>query len=123
MAVGEALVVVQVVEGSLAEVVFQVVEDQVEDGNIYVNIQNMKTYIYDVRTPEEYQGGHIEGAINLPLDQLMDKTEYALSILKDIDKENDEIKVYCASGARASVAKNILEFMQYKNVVNAGGLR
>ena len=83
----------------------------------------MKTYIIDVRTTEEYQEGHIGGAINLPIDQLMDKTEYALSILKDIDKENDHIKVYCASGARAAVAKNILDFMQYKNVVNAGGLR
>lgn len=83
----------------------------------------MKTYIFDVRTPEEYQYGHIEEAINLPIDHLMDMTDYAKSVLKDIDKENDEIKVYCASGARAGVAKNILDFMQYKNVVNAGGLR
>lgn len=83
----------------------------------------MKTHILDVRTSEEYKEGYIEAALNLPLDELMDKTEYALSILKDIDKENDHIKVYCASGARAAVAKNILDFMQYKNVVNAGGLR
>jgi phage shock protein E len=84
--------------------------------------KNMKTYILDVRSPEEYKAGHIENAINLPVDELFDRSEYALSILKNINKENDEIKVYCASGARAAVVKSILEFMQYKSVANMGGL-
>lgn len=83
----------------------------------------MKIHILDVRSPEEYQEGYIEDAINLPIDELMNRSEYALSILKNIDKENDQIKVYCASGARAGMAKSILEFMQYQNVINAGGMR
>ncbi len=82
----------------------------------------MKTYILDVRSPEEYKSSHIENAINLPVDELFDRSEYALAILKNIDKKNDQIKVYCASGARAAVVKSILEFMQYKNVTNMGGL-
>jgi phage shock protein E len=83
----------------------------------------MKTYIFDVRTAEEYQEECIEGAINLPLDGLMNKTEYTLSILKNIDKENDHIKVYCASGGRAEVAKSVLESMYYKNIINMGGIK
>ena len=82
----------------------------------------MKIHILDVRSPEEYKGGFIEGAISLPIDELLNRSEYALSILKEIDKENDQIKVYCASGARSSMAKSILEFMQYKDVVNLGGV-
>lgn len=85
--------------------------------------QNMKTYILDVRSPEEYKEGYIKDAINLPIDELLDRSEYALSILKNIHKEDDHIKVYCASGARAAMAKSILEFMQYQNVVNVGGVR
>lgn len=82
----------------------------------------MKTYILDVRSPEEYESGYKENAINLPIDELFNRSEYALSILKDINKD-DQIKVYCFSGARATLAKSILEFMQYTNVVNLGGLR
>ncbi len=82
----------------------------------------MKTYILDVRSTEEYKYGYVENAINLPIDELLNRSELALSILKDIDKENDQINVYCASGARAAMAKSILEFMQYKDVVNLGGV-
>lgn len=82
----------------------------------------MKIFIFDVRTPEEYKSGYVEHAINLPIDELLNRSEYALSILKEIDKENDQIKLYCASGARSSVAMSVLEFMQYKNIVNLGGI-
>ena len=82
----------------------------------------MKIHILDVRSLEEYKSGHIENSINLPVDELFDRSEYALAILKNIDKENDQIKIYCASGARAAIVKSILEFMQYKNVANMGGL-
>jgi phage shock protein E len=85
-------------------------------------MKNMKTYILDVRSPEEFKYGYIENAINLPIDELLNRSEYALSILKTIHKEDDQIKVYCASGARAAMVKSILEFMQYKDVVNLGGV-
>jgi phage shock protein E len=81
----------------------------------------MKTYILDVRGPNEYKEGCIENAVNLPIDELLNRSDFAIYILKNIDKDKDEIKVYCASGARAVMAKSILEFMQYKNVVNMGG--
>jgi phage shock protein E len=82
----------------------------------------MKTYILDVRSPEEYDSGHKENAINLPVDELYDASEYALSILNNIEK-TDQIKVYCFSGSRASMAKNILESMGYTDVENLGGFR
>ena len=90
-------------------------------GNLCVNIHKyMKTYILDVRSPEEYEAGYKENAINLPIDELFNKSEYALSILKNINKD-DQIKVYCFSGSRAAVAKIILESMGYNNVENLGG--
>ncbi len=83
---------------------------------------NMKTYILDVRSPDEYKAGCREGAINLPMDELFENSEYAVSILKNIEKD-DSIHVYCFSGGRASMAKNILESMGYVKVINLGGLQ
>lgn len=50
--------------------------------------------ILDVRTTEEYRGGHVPGSINVPLDRL-ESTEF--------DKETP-LFVYCLSGARSSRA-------------------
>lgn len=81
-----------------------------------------KVYIVDVRSPEEYIEGYKEDAINLPLEDLYNNTMLAKSILENIDKD-DEIRVYCFSGGRAGMAKNILEGMGYTDVVNLGGFR
>ncbi|MET8404540.1 rhodanese-like domain-containing protein [Streptomyces sp900116325] len=55
--------------------------------------------VIDVRTPGEYAGGHLPGALNIPLDQL-DRA------LPDIRKaaERGEVLVVCASGARSENA-------------------
>jgi rhodanese-related sulfurtransferase len=47
----------------------------------------MKTYILDVRSPDEYKAGCREGAINLPMDELFENSEYAVSILKNITEK------------------------------------
>jgi phage shock protein E len=81
----------------------------------------MKTYILDVRSPDEYESGHRENAINLPVDELFNNSENAFSILKNIEKD-DIVHVYCFSGSRASMAKKLLESMGYTQVINLGGL-
>lgn len=73
--------------------------------------------LIDCRTKEEYDEGHLEGAINIPVQDIM-KGE--LGALETLPKDT-EIRCYCASGARSGVAKQILESKGFKNVHNLGG--
>lgn len=73
----------------------------------------MTRMIIDVREPEEYAGGHVDGAINIPPAQLMAGAKELADVPKDT-----EIVVYCVSGSRSNVSKHILEQMGYTNIVN-----
>ena len=64
-------------------------------------VNDNKTFLVDVRTPEEYNAEKIEGAVNIPLDQI----ENRLSEFQG--KKN--IIVYCRSGIRAGKAKDLLQ--------------
>lgn len=57
--------------------------------------------ILDVRTQSEYDDGHIEGAVLIPVQELADR-------LGDLSKD-DEILVYCRSGNRSATAVGIME--------------
>lgn len=71
-------------------------------------------YVYvDVREPEEYAKGHVEGAINLPPADLMAGAEK----LKDVPKDATII-LYCVSGSRSNVSAGFLQRMGYTNVIN-----
>lgn len=68
----------------------------------------------DVRTAEEYQAGHLEGAVHLPYDEIEQKiTE--LKLAKDT-----EIQLYCRSGRRSGIALETLRAMGFSKVTNAG---
>lgn len=69
-------------------------------------------YLVDVRTPQEFAGGSVKGAINIPLD----KIESQLSKFKD----KNHIIVFCRSGNRSGQAKSFLEKNRYTNVTNGG---
>lgn len=87
------------------------------DNNMYDLITNYakeKISLIDVRTPEEFADGHIEGAINFPLDNI-----YNFEKL-NIDKESI-ILVYCRSGNRSSQAQKILEKKGYFTI-DLGGI-
>lgn len=71
-----------------------------------------KPYILDVRTIEEYNLSHIDGAINIPLDELREN-------LEKLDKSK-EIVVHCHSGLRSYLACRILKQKGY-NVKNLIG--
>ena len=73
-----------------------------------------RAVLIDVRTPDEYAGGHIPRSRNLPLDQIT-KAESALP-----DK-NLPLYVYCEKGSRSKKACAQLEKMGYTNVQNIGG--
>lgn len=73
----------------------------------------MEYFIIDVREPEQYEAGHVNGAVNISADELASGT----TKLDDISKETPII-VYCLSGSRSNVAKEILRDMGYTNVTN-----
>lgn len=71
-----------------------------------------KSFLVDVRTPQEFSEGSAPGAVNIPLDQV--KTRIAEF------KEKEQVVVFCRSGSRSSQAKSILEQNGIANVVNGG---
>lgn len=70
--------------------------------------------IIDVRTKEEFDEMHIDGAININVQDL------AKGKLPETAKDA-KILVYCASGGRSEFAKHILESAGFSNVTNGGG--
>ena len=72
--------------------------------------------ILDVRTEAEFNEGHIEGAILLPVDQIKKDAE---NVLPDKEKL---ILIYCRSGNRSKTAADQLIDMGYKNVMDFGGI-
>lgn len=72
--------------------------------------------LVDVRTPEEFAAGAVEGAINIPLD----------SMRQSLDRipADKPVVVYCAVGLRGYLASNILRQHGFKDVRNLiGGLK
>ena len=72
--------------------------------------------LLDVRTQEEFDAGHIAGAILLPYDEIAFK---AATVLPDKEKE---IVLYCRSGRRSAIAKKALVELGYKDVEDFGGI-
>lgn len=69
-------------------------------------------YLVDVRTPDEFAGGHFPGAVNIPVDDLRGRISEI-----PIDRQ---IAVYCQVGQRGYLATRILRQRGF-NAVNVGG--
>lgn len=97
-----------------------------DQGAVYVNItaeeakQIMDTeegyIILDVREQDEYDAGHIPGAILIPYTQIEEKANEMLP-----DKEQ-LILVYCRSGRRSKIAAEALVKLGYTNIKEFGGI-
>jgi NADPH-dependent 2,4-dienoyl-CoA reductase/sulfur reductase-like enzyme/rhodanese-related sulfurtransferase len=78
--------------------------------------ENNGTLIVDVRTVQEFNTGAYPGALNIPLDDVMQRrNEFG----NDLGRE---IVVYCASGGRSAYAQRQLIQLGYTNVKNGGGI-
>ena len=76
--------------------------------------------VLDVRTSDEFSGGHLPTATNVPIDDFQSRLPEVEQLAKG--NKSQPIVVYCARGGRAQRAKQALEAAGYTNVVNGGGL-
>lgn len=79
----------------------------------FLNSDKSSIFVLDVRTRDEYDLGHIEGAVNIPVDELRN----------NLDKlpRDKKIVVYCGVGLRAYVACRILYQNGFEEVYNLTG--
>lgn len=80
-------------------------------------MENDEGYIIlDVRRADEFEAGHIPGAVNLPNEEIANNEIAMLS-----DKEQT-IYIYCRSGNRSKQAANKLAALGYNNIIEFGGI-
>ena len=72
--------------------------------------------VIDVRTVQEWDKDHLEGAVLIPYDQIGEK------IGAVVKNKSQRIYLYCRTGHRASIAKEALEKLGYKDIINLGPL-
>ena len=76
-------------------------------------IQSPDAVIIDVRTPEEFMGGHVAGSKNIPLMEIPHRIE-------ELKTMGGEIILCCASGNRSGQATYFLQNEGFTNVHNGG---
>ena len=82
---------------------------------IQENADNPVFFIIDVRTPEEFDGGYIEGAINIDY-----YSEDFRVQLEALDKDKSYL-VYCHSGRRSAGARDVMAELGFREVYNMSG--
>lgn len=88
-----------------------------------ITIEELKTKVsqgailIDVRSNQEYREGHLQGAINIPEFEIIDRVQ------REIPKKNQLIILYCQYGGRSKNAILNMKKMGYTNIYNLyGGL-
>lgn len=84
---------------------------EIDEENLEEFIKTGVTII-DVRSKQEYDEGHIDGAILIPEYEIKERIE---EIVKN---KEEKILVYCSSGTRSKIAQEELIKKGYKNVYN-----
>ena len=78
----------------------------------YEELMQQSAVIIDVRSPAEFKQGHIKGAVNMPLNEIVNQVSKI--------KKDRIIITCCASGMRSASAKNLLKNSGYEKVYNGG---
>ncbi|MDE3145415.1 MAG: rhodanese-like domain-containing protein [Bacteroidota bacterium] len=78
-------------------------------------LSNPQTSILDVRTAMEFEMEHINGAKNIPVNEI----QFRLDEIKNLSQP---IVVYCLSGGRSAMAASILKQAGINEVYNGGGI-
>ncbi|MFC3117294.1 rhodanese-like domain-containing protein [Cellvibrio fontiphilus] len=69
----------------------------------------------DVRTAEEFNAGHLEGAAHIPFEEI------AARIGEVTSDKNASIRLYCRTGRRSGIAQETLQAMGFTQATNEGG--
>jgi phage shock protein E len=77
----------------------------------------VKPVVIDARSPQEYAGGHLEGALLMPFDTIGSMIE------AQVPNRSTPILLYCRSGSRSEMARKTLVSMNYTRVENLGGMQ
>lgn len=75
---------------------------------------NVDHVLLDVRTPQEFASGHIPGAINISIDELIGR-------LSEVPQDKPVV-LYCRSGNRSNQAAQILDRAGYTQIYDLGGI-
>ena len=78
-------------------------------------LKDFRIHLIDVRSSQEFDEGHLDTAINIPVYQLEKEIE------NKVPNKEDTIILYCSSGYRSKEGKNKLEKMGYENVYQLKG--
>ncbi len=73
--------------------------------------------LIDVRTLAEFKQSHLEGAGNIPFDQIGKR------VAELGDDKNRPLVVYCRSGSRSSIARKTLKKLGFTEVIDGGGIQ
>ena len=73
--------------------------------------------IVDVRSEGEFASGHVEGAVNIPLDQVTKR------LVETVPDQNTPVLMHCHSGGRSGIAVGLARRKGYANAFNLGSLR
>ena len=77
--------------------------------------ENNNIIVIDIRPRDEYSYGHLDGAINIPMQEIENKIKYR------VQNKSQVIIVYCRYGGRSRKVVNKLRKMGYCNVYNLIG--
>ena len=80
-----------------------------------INKEHDKVFLIDVRSMQEYNEGHLNNAICIPLYELNKR------IINIVHNKESIIVLYCSSGIRSVKAKKVLENMGFINIYNIKG--
>ena len=99
-----------------------IINDASQQGWLQINVENSANFIFevepfllDVRSPEEFAAGHLEGAVLVPVTQLSER-------LGELPEDlSTPMIVYCAAGTRGNFSLALLKLAGYENVRNMSG--
>ncbi len=97
-------------------VVRDVEKVSVEDASLVIEDMGDRLTVIDVRTPEEFAAGHLEGAVNLDLEG----GQFS-ALIEDLPK-NEAYLVYCHTGRRSAIAADTMVEAGFTNVRDMGGI-
>jgi rhodanese-related sulfurtransferase len=78
-------------------------------------VKDKDAVFVDVRSRSEFESGHVPGAKNIPLDELMGRMD-------ELEGVGGPLVLYCRSGNRSGMALHILKEAGWDNLYNGGGL-